>query len=179
MRTALVIGGADCVWRDVSAALDLGEFAGVVACNDVIAEWKGKLDAACSLHASKLPGWLRARSNKCLPEPGRAFVSTASDRHYGAEAVNYRLPGQIVSGSSGLFAVKIALIDLGFDRAVCCGIPMSDEPHFFDTKGWVGADRHWPGWGQAIPFLADRTRSMSGRTKDLLGAPTPAWLLGQ
>jgi hypothetical protein len=43
---ALVLGGAACVWRDVEAALELGEYDIVVACND-IARGGGVASGAC------------------------------------------------------------------------------------------------------------------------------------
>ena len=93
---------------------------------------------------------------------------------------NYLFPGQTSSGTSGLFALKVALIDLGFDRAVLCGIPMQDEAgHLRDAAApWSGAVAHWAGWLEAYPQIKDRARSMSGRTADLLGRPTAEWVAG-
>lgn len=184
MRVALVLGGASCLWSDVEAALALGRFDGVVACNDAAAAWPGRLDAAVSLHAEKWGLWMERRRRAGYPAPAavvghstfRTGVARIPDCITGyAEQM---LPGQKDTGSSGLFALKVALVDLGFDRAVLCGIPMDPRPHFFDAADWGhdAARAHWRGWAQALPFIKDRARSMSGRTAELLGIADKDWL---
>lgn len=172
---ALVLGGASCVWRDVGAFRAFGVPPdAVVACNDVIAEWRGALDAACSLHAEKLHGWLDAREANGYATPWRVFAKAGSGR--GFDETEWRFDGQTHTGSSGLFALRCALVNLGADKAVLCGVPMAAMPHYFDEADWTGAPRHWAGWQQALPTIASRVRSMSGNTQRVLGAPTPEWL---
>jgi hypothetical protein len=178
-RTALVIGGAKCVWADIEAATDIGEFQGVVACNDAGVYWRGHLDAWVTLHPEKMHQWIAERAENGLP-PARMTVTydTLSKRiaFTPDRLVPYLLPGQQSSGSSGLFAVKVALQDLGFDKAVCCGIPMTaKQAHFFKPADWHGAKRHQAGWVEAHRYLAGRVTSMSGWTVDLLGKPTEEW----
>ena len=90
-----------------------------------------------------------------------------------------KLPGQTFSGSSSLFAVKVAF-DLGFDRIILAGCPMSDEAsHIRDPgKPWKGAGAHRRGWVQVIPQLEGRVRSLSGWTMAVLGRPDAAFLEG-
>ena len=172
---ALVLGGAACVWQDVEAfqAFDIEPDA-VVACNDMIAAWPGSLTAACSLHADKLQGWLDQRSANGLTPPSATYAKRGSA--LGFDETDFRFVGQTESGSSGLFALKVALIDLGADRAVLCGIPMDTTPHFFDAAEWRGAPQHWNAWLQALPLIGNRTRSMNGNTQTILGAPALEWL---
>ena len=188
MTCALVLGGADCVWRDVEAALALGEFDAVVTCNDVTALWPGQVDAAVSLHAEKWPIWLRLRAANGYPAPARVVGHDAFKRSpirdVGAGVVTHwspqMLPGETESGSSGLFAAKYALDDLGHDRAVLCGVPMTAEArHFFDKRFWGGAAGHRRGWRQAERALQGRLKSMSGWTAELLGRPSAAWIAGE
>lgn len=93
---------------------------------------------------------------------------------------DYLFPGQTSSGTSGLFALKVALIDLGFDRAVLCGMPMRDDgAHLRDAnEPWLGETMHWAGWLEAYPQIKARARSMGGRTAELLGRPTAEWVAG-
>jgi hypothetical protein len=179
LRIALVLGGAATLWDDIAAALDLGEFVGVVACNDAGATWPGDLDAWVSLHSSSFKLWTARRARAGHP-PAKRLVGHAEARGENRDGVSYtefRFPGQDKTGSSGLFALKVALIDLGFDRAVLCGVPMTvEDRHFFDPAPWRGAMSHRKGWEQALPQIKDRARSMSGWTKEHLGAPTPEWL---
>lgn len=185
MTVALVLGGAATLWRDVAGALDLGRFDAVVACNDAAAIWPGRLDAIVTLHAEKLAYWLEKRERAGLDLP--AHVIGHSDARHSVlritdrvtDFVDYRFDGQRDSGSSGLFALKYALADLGHDRAVLCGVPMHEiGAHFFDLTPWSGAVAHRRGWKQAHPVIVDRARSMSGWTADMLGLPTKEWLAG-
>jgi len=179
---ALVLGGGQTLWSDLRAALDLGEYGGVVACNDAGVYWPGPLDGWCSLHADRLAMWMEARRRRGYPPPGSAFGHADARRAYPKLVdrltgfVEFRFPGQKSSGSSGHFALKVALVELGFDKAVLCGVPMDGNPHFFDRHGWSASDSHWAGWGESLPLIRDRVRSMSGRTRELLGIPTPDWI---
>lgn len=175
-----MLGGGACVWSDVGAALDLGEFDGVVACNDVGAAWPGPLDAWVSLHTGKMVLWGERRA-RAGHEPAKAIYGQTQPRGRAApmasHTVEFKFPGQSHTGSSGLFALKVALIDLGFDKAVLCGVPMEhSERHFFDIKPWRGALSHRQGWKEALPVIRDRARSMSGWTREILGAPDEEWL---
>lgn len=183
MTTVLVLGGGACIWRDVEAALELGEFDAVVTCNDITATWPGPVDAAVSLHPEKWPLWLERRDRNGLPRPARLFghtvftKSTLKHPDLDLTFTDHCFAGQVDSGSSGLFALKVALIDLNFDRAVLCGVPMDEaEGHFFDPKRWGGAASHRRGWTQALPQLVGRARSMSGWTSKRLGRPDKQWM---
>lgn len=176
-----MLGGAHCVWEDVEAALEIGEFDGVVACNDAAAHWPGELDAAVSLHMQSLPRWIKKRDRKGYPRPKHVLGhlelrTTRVGPGFITGFTEYKLPGQDRSGTSGLFAVKVALVDLAFDKAVLCGIPMNAQPHFFGGPAWDGHGESWKAWPQALNFIKDRARSMSGRTAELLGEPTPDWI---
>jgi hypothetical protein len=181
---ALVLGGADCLWADVEAALSLGEFDRVVACNDAAALWPGRLDAAVSLHAEKLPLWLRRRAQGGHTGPSRVFGSLEALRSVPpvtdqiSDHTEYRFRGQADTGSSGLFALKVALEDLGCDRAVLCGVPMTPTGHFVRRADWLHATKYRKGWEQALPQIRARARSMSGWTADLLGRPDAEWIGG-
>lgn len=184
-RVALILGGAACVWTDVEAALDLGEYQAVIACNDVMAVWPGKLDALVTLHPEKAGFWLERRRRNGFPDPARIAghtnsLSSGRIPPCVKEFVEYRFPGQEASGSSGLFAVKYALMDIGVERAVLCGVPMSvDEAHFYDARPWGGAIRHRKGWEESWEHTKHRVRSMSGWTMSMLGRPTSAWIEGK
>lgn len=181
MKTALVLGGGGCLWSDVREAMALGRFDVVVACNDAGTVWPGRLDAWVSLHPEKMGMWRARREKAGHPAPGRVFAATEArpDRVpvNVDETTDYLFPGQLASGSSGLFAAKVALIDLGADRAVLCGIPMMVKGgHFFDPTHWLGANSHRQGWLEAMPQITGRVRSMSGWTADQLGRPDKEWL---
>lgn len=88
-------------------------------------------------------------------------------------------------GTSGLGAVLVA-IGLGYEQIVICGMPLDDrhhngEPHWRKTTfastetagpasaGYNGMDQHWK---RAKQLAFDgKVKSMSGRTREWLGAP--------
>jgi len=175
VRTCLILGGASCLHDDI-AAYD-GPMDGVVACNDAGMIWPGGLDAWISLHPQlfTLKRWIDKRQG---PPARRLFAHKEADKDTqrsrypaGLEFTDYRFPGQTHSGSSGLFAAKVALIDLGFDRAVLCGVPMDPRPHFFDATDWKSAEGFRSAWLAVPQEYRDRMRSISGWTRTLLGAP--------
>lgn len=181
MRKALVLGGGACVWADMEAALDLGEFQAVITCNDVTAAYPGRIDACVSLHCAQWPAWLDERERRGFERPLTVFGHNEARGGLRTDRVDvfteYRFPGQDRSGSSGLFALKVALIDLGYDRAILCGVPMDEAGrHTNDPRPWRAATTYRAGWVQSLPAIANRARSMGGWTADLLGRPDAAWL---
>lgn len=181
---AVVIGGAACVWQDLAAAEKLADFDVVIAVNDAGAEFPGIVDYWITLHPEHFPRWLERRRSAGRPEP----LETVA--HEGNSGVGRRngfatsiLWPYTWPGSSGLFAVEFALKRLRADRIVLCGVPMDTRGHFAgalmhpDPNGpWIGAKGFWPAWEAAHEHIRDHVRSMSGRTRDLLGEPTRHWL---
>jgi len=177
---ALILGGAKCVFEDIDAALDLGEYDYTIAINDIGARWLGHVDVWATLHFEKLPQWISDRQARGGKPVKQYFTHNekSSPANFKGIQTQYRFDGQTKSGSSGLFAVKVALVDLNIDKAVLCGIPMLEkEAHFFRPEAdWKGAASHRRGWEQTKNIIEHRVRSMSGWTRELLGAPTDEWL---
>ena len=105
-----------------------------------------------------------------------------------------RLQRPNTGGSSGLFAVTIAL-DMGYDRIVLAGCPMEGALRVTYPDGYpgnCGEDKdgyHDPmpnqsrgfavyqqAWTRHFDLIKDKTRSVSGWTQELLGAPTAEWI---
>lgn len=179
MKTAVVIGGASCVWDDLVAAERIGEYGTLIAINDAGAEYAGAVDYWVTLHAEKMGIWVKKRAENGHAPASNLIVhedNTVADRlknGLSAEMFPYTW-----AGSSGLFACEFGIRKLRLDRIVLCGVPMNEDPHFFDPKPWVAVAGFWEEWPKALPHIKDRVRSMSGRTKELLGQPTRQWLLG-
>lgn len=83
-------------------------------------------------------------------------------------------------GSSSLFGVQIAL-ELGYERVICCGVPFDASGRFYfppwqNGHDYAGTD----GWETWEKLHGDGTlknvRSMSGRTRTLLGQPEREWI---
>lgn len=184
VTTALVLGGADTLPADVAAYRAAGgRWDGVVACNDAIVWWPEALDAGVSLHCryfdrARDRRWRTRRLEAGYPDAPRWFGHAAAvDPPEFVTLTDYELPGQVPgkSGSSGLFAAKVALIDLGFDEVVFCGVPMTPTPHIPGTAqqdaAWRSAEGFRRQWFKVEPAYLARMRSMSGWTRETLGAP--------
>jgi hypothetical protein len=98
------------------------------------------------------------------------YIIISHEARPGVSIIEPLLPGER-SGSSALLGAQAAL-KLGYSRIILCGCPLEGK----NASG--GAyDSFRIGWINKQKFLNDRVRSMSGWTKELLGAPTDEWLL--
>lgn len=168
MKTALCIGGAAGFEEECCAAIELYRPDIVVACNDAGTMWTGELDAWVSLHPDKLPAWREQRRANRFPDAKRYFGHGDGIPSW-VDLIEFRFPEQANSGSSGLFSAKVALIDLGADRAILAGIPLTTTPHFFDDVIWNDAQSFRPAWLSLDVQWRSRMRSMSGWTRQFLG----------
>lgn len=175
MKTAVVLGGAECVWDDYERALQkLGGFDVTLAVNDMIKDFQGHLDYAVSLHpGNKLEGWLAEREAKGLNRPTHIIAHNKSSPS-ATRVVDYRFGGMSISGSSGLYAVKVALDD-GAKKIVLCGVPMDASKYYYGRPSWANSDQYFPAWKTHYEIYGAYTRSYSGRTRKLLGEPTLEW----
>jgi hypothetical protein len=151
----------------VEAALELGEYDAVIACNDAGAHWPGRLNHWASLHPDRLAGWEGWRRQRGLPGGWTTWGHRAH-----ANVMKWTPDW---GGSSGLLATKVA-IEIGATRIVLCGVPISgDLGHFVRNAPWQAAKGFQRGWLRNKAALGN-VRSMSGWTRELLGAPDEGWL---
>lgn len=162
-RVAAVLGGASGGLAELASV----QFDAVFAVNDAAAEYAGPLHSFVTLHPEKLPLWMAKRRAAGLPEPGEVIAHI--EALHVTRVADYRWPGMNASGSSGLFAVKIALER--FDRVILCGVPMlANRAHYFNSSAWDEVEAFRDAWNIARPFL-NNVRSCSGWTAELLGTP--------
>lgn len=184
LNRCIIIGGGNTVWDDIAEARKLGTYQAVIAVNDIGAEYPGHIDIWASLHPEKLPKWTADRHAKGFAPAGMyaAHNGNTNDGRLGRfqpdYKTDYRWPEMGSSGSSGLFAVKVAL-EQGYNRVVLCGVPMRAEAaHFFEARQWSEVKAFTEAWKLARHRYADNTRSMSGWTAEILGKPSKEWLAG-
>lgn len=179
---ALIIGGAECVWDDLRRVEEMvgGDWPGIViAVNDVGIHYPGRIDHWATLHAEKLDGWQRDRIHR-----GHGRTWTTWSRPKSTRRGVDRIVTGWTRGASGMLAVGVALDELGCDRVVLAGIPMDAQPHFREStvhvagRPWHAGGSHWNAWkkDEMAERLGGRVRSMSGKTRELLGAPDIEWL---
>lgn len=104
------------------------------------------------------------------------FTAHSNRRHKGIDKVwNYETYGS----DSGLFACHVAL-KLGYDKIILCGIPLDSSRKFFEMKEMPNhqfdTTVNLQIWRSEVPVFENKIRSMSGNTKEMLGAPTKEWL---
>lgn len=168
MKTCLILGGAECVWHDAERATELSEFNAAIAVKRMAEVWNGPLYAFATLHPSTARDSIRIRRARGLPTD---FI-TCSNKKF-KDVIDYVTPDW--SGSSGLFAVKVAL-ERGFTRIVLAGVPMDAQQHFIRKVDWKEFESYHKGWRLHYQTIAPYVRSMSGWTRQLLGEPTEDWL---
>lgn len=201
---ALVLGGASCVWEDVRELEQLmGEpWSGVViAVNDVGSHWPRRLDHWCTVHTEFFQTWKHDRAWRGY---NMNFVSWSTKLRKQEIGIVDRVCGNAwAQASSGYLAVGVAK-EVGCNKVVLCGVPMTVTPHFAEStfhepaKPWAGARTHWEHWLERADTLHGWVRSMSGDmivdakrmkirrdvlidgermgTRALLGAPDLDWL---
>lgn len=183
-RRAVILGGAGCVWRDLDAARRIGTYDAAIAINDAVAHYPGAVEIFATLHIEKAEAWLDERAARGYPPPGLIAAHKGNTNEGRASRLqadyvtDYLWPGMPASGSSGLFAVKVAL-EHGYGRIVLCGVPMrAEERHFFDPEPWSDVGKFTEAWLAALHRIRGHVRSMSGWTRELLGEPDSEWLAG-
>jgi len=176
--TLIALGGAHNVWDDFAEAKALCEQAGVDydvgATNDAGAAYSGYLTLWCSLHPEKMQRWQKQRANKKL----NSDYVVVCHKERANTRIDRAVP-EVWSGASGLFICQVAAITFKYARIIVCGVPMTEEGHFFDSTPWRHSSKYWKGWREAVdqPELYNRVRSMSGNTRQLVGPPDTEWLL--
>ncbi len=184
MRRCLVIGCGPDVWSEVAEAEAMTDFDAVICVKLAGVFWPRPFYAWATLHPEFMPKYTAMRDERGYPGgheivgPLEAELGTKNRAFHVDRRLSYRWKGMNASGASGLYGIKIAMDD-GFDQIVCAGIPMTSEPHFArNLSSWKERGSFMRGWELALPILKGRVKSMSGWTREKLGAPTPEWLAG-
>lgn len=171
-RDLIALGGAVGLWDELEEAQRLFPHADVGAVNDAGSEYSGHLTLFATLHPEKFGDWQRIRERRGL----NTDYTAISHKLVAGAWVDLR-KSQVFSGDSGLYLCQVAAIHFGYERIIACGMPLNEDPHYFDSAAWQDARRYRRGWREASqqPELRDKIRSMSGWTRGLLGSPTD-WL---
>lgn len=156
-----MLGCARCVWDDLREALASGwEGADVMAVNDVISYCPGRVDHAYSEHVDLLAAW--AYRSKWTPDLHTATIDPPDGvRHWPWPRHGTSVLGACYTG-----------LALGYDELMLCGVPLDGTGHFYDpywvsTPHFAGEERYWRNAAERV--FNGRVRSMSGRTKAILG----------
>lgn len=177
----LILGSGASVFEDVNNAKAIvGEAAfEVMAANLSFLAYNGAIRHLVSLHQDRI-GLFHSLA-KILPEDRHAHIHTHT--HMKTEDAENAWPITIQDGTTSLFCVKIAIL-LGYKKIILCGVPLEGSHRFYDNPHQeyinnFGCPAIAMPWLQAkIEIFNDRVRSMSGKSKELLGSPTKEWTNG-
>lgn len=184
MKRALVVGCAACVWKDVLQAQKLCHYDTIICVKMAGVYWPGRFHIWAGVHPEYMADYIQKRRRRFPFSDSYEIVAPLEselDNNYRKipvdRRVSYHWGDNSRTGSSGLYGVKVAIND-EHTHVVLAGIPMDGQKHFTRGKSWIegasGSYRH--GWIDALPYIKDRVRSVSGWTKELLGQPTPEWI---
>ena len=173
---ALVLGSAECLHADIERARKLVDVdtCMVVACNQAVAEWPGRLDHFATMHPEEMAPWLERRRGRGYPDGYETWTRPYPHGFKDRERMCDHVIGGWADGSSGMLALGVA-IENGGTRNLLCGIPMDTRDHF-NAGAWNAAASYRDKWEAEAGELREATRSFSGWTAGLLGRPTPEWI---
>lgn len=146
----------------------------VAAVNNIGLDWPGDVHHWFTLHPQPTSEWLGMEAaRKRRVRLGRNDpVTWAHKPDRGIDRVT-----EDWQGSSGLFAVKGMLIEIGCTTIVLAGVPMiAAERHYNRGEPWRQAPRYYIGWKKHYGEISPYVRSCSGWTRELLGPLTREWL---
>jgi hypothetical protein len=177
MKKALVVGSAPCVFEDL---FDAPKWPKIVV-NWAGIRHLGPIEFWASLHRHLIYEGIKIRRDK-----GGDMAFTAWAKAPAGERVpNVPSPTKMKhyinkwgAGSSGWYAIEVALKELGYDRLILCGIPMTGETtiqkagieeRIRNDEPFIETLR--PRWSLHMDKLQGKVKSMSGWTRELLGGP--------
>ena len=184
----LLLGGGKNVWNEYIEAKEFFDKTGynngtyqIMCVNDIAGQFKAEpIHHAVSLHKRILPAVRLLRREKSMLED----IVTHSHKAGPQIDIVWDMPN--VGGTSGLFAVQVALA-LGYKKIIVCGVPMDNSGHYYDPDGvninhatQFDVKSNIMPWRQIAsrPMPKVRVRSMSGRTAEVFGKPTEEWAKG-
>lgn len=169
----LILGGARCVWDDLSQ-VDQSKDYHAMCVNDIVMHYPYDVHHAYSNDDKMLHNWVAARRPRYNME--QTFPILKHTCQKGEGYIVWPFPGH---GSSGLNAVYVGLA-LGYEKIILCGVPLDNSGHYFDPL-WIKTkfEREVPEKDAGIRYWSNardnifqgKVISMSGRIKDLLGEP--------
>jgi hypothetical protein len=185
VRIGVVAGGALGVWEEWERAVEIVVQAGAepvcIAVNDAGVVHPDPLHHWASVHPDHFTDGAHAWEAKRRASGRRCdYVRWGeSARH---ENVDRRVRSpHMQGGSSGLLAGDVALAGLGLPGVIFAGVGLDARPNPYNPQwqdGWADHMKFRAAWDRMPKATRPRMRSMSGWTRDFLGAPTVEWIQG-
>ena len=166
MKPLIVIGAAPCLKDDMQNA-PKADYDYMAIGLDAVDKYLGRIEYMATFHPDEIPAIKERRKASGGNIDYKVIKhNAANDTHEADYIMEYWKP----TGSSALLGVQAAL-GIGYKKIILCGCPLEGE----NAKG-DGYAFFQDGWKSNIDKVKDNVRSMSGWTKELLGAPDGDWL---
>lgn len=175
-RILIVVGAAPCSQDDISVCLltvprPLSTVSFMLIGIDAVDKYQGRGDYFATYHPVDILPAIDRRA-ELGANTDYIVISHKSyfDQSAGRDVVDKIVPFRPPSGSSALLGV-LAGISLGYKKIILCGCPLEGK-----NKKKSSYEVYRRGWTAKLQEIKDVVRSMSGWTRELLGAPTGEWL---
>jgi hypothetical protein len=156
------------------AALDLSVVSLMAIGLDAVDKYLWNVKYFATYHPSEIE---MAKERRASAGGNTDYMVISHQQHAenitGRDLVDLIIPCEQPSGSSALLGV-LAGIQLGYKKIIVCGCPLQGK----NDKGYDYANFQ-TGWTAKLSEIKDKTRSMSGWTKELLGSPDTIWLASE
>ena len=162
----IVTGAAECVHDDIMAAPINNKLAWMAIGLDAVDKYLYPIDYVATFHPDEIPA-IKERRAKIGGNTDYKVISHEDKNNPDIVIKDWWKP----TGSSALLGIQAAIEVLGYQRIILCGCPLIGK----SVKG-NDYEVFRRGWENNIDKIKDFVRSMSGWTRDFLGAPTEAWL---
>jgi hypothetical protein len=175
-KILIIIGSAPCVTEDIASLLcamnlDPCSCSYMLIGLDAVEKHPAHAEYFATYHPSDIgPAFGRRKAAGANTDYMIIAHQPHIDASTGRDLVDLIIPFEPPTGSSALLGV-LAGIKLGYEKIIVCGCPlMGKNDKQYDYANFRA------GWTAKLAMIKDKTRSMSGWTKELLGAPTKEWL---
>jgi hypothetical protein len=165
-RILIIIGSAPCVQEDIAVALaSLHEIDFMLVGLDSVTKYIGQVKYFATYH----PAEIQESKERRAKSGGNTDWTIISHQQH-ESLVNIVIPLAGPSGSSALLGVHAGM-QQGYRKIIVCGCPLTGK----NDKG-QSYEVFQKGWTAKFNEIKDNVRSMSGWTRELLGAPTKEWI---
>jgi len=177
-KILIIVGSAPCATEDLAAIMsvigreDPAPTIMLIGL-DSVEKYLGHADYFATYHTSDIEPAFERRT---AAGGNTDYMIIAHQQHIekptGRDLVDLIIPFEPPTGNSALLGV-LAGIKLGYEKIIVCGCPlMGKNDKQYDYANFRA------GWTAKLAMIKDKTRSMSGWTQELLGAPTEEWIVG-
>ena len=169
----LIMGCGASLWPDLDKYND-HHVGHRMAINDFMLHYNAPLEHGISMHGEAINLFALYRRRVY----GR-YGHMITHSYYVEDAevkAKYNIPEYVwetphTKGSTGLLAVAVGLL-MGYEEIILAGMPMDNGGHYYDPCPFPLMEVHFPYWEFAAKkFFNGQVKSLSGNTRELLGAP--------